>query len=84
MWGKCRACEAKEREIEHLLALLNEANERADRANARMAETVAPGVVARTTPRPILPPREPEPERELISFPGYEREFAPPNPRVVE
>lgn len=84
MWLRCRACEAKDREIDHLLALLNEANERADKANARVAEVVAPGVVARALPRPVLPPREPQPSRDLISFPGYERELAPEPPRVVE
>lgn len=73
----CRACKAKDEEIHHLLALLHEANERAEKATARLTEAAAPGVNARIAP-PVRRQMTAPPARPVVGgFPGYERELGP-------
>lgn len=71
MWGRCRSCEAKDKEIEHLLALLKEANAQTEKAQARLADIASPGVAQRLEPRPVRPPREVPVAAPTVQFPGY-------------
>lgn len=83
MWGRCRACEAKDKEIEHLLALLGEANARSEKAQARVSELADPGI-SRRLAVPVAPIRRDNlvPVQPISGFPGYERELAPPKVEV--
>ncbi len=76
-WSRCRACEAKDQEIAHLLAIVAELTERANKADARLAETISPGVVSRAMPRPAMPRPERIIAQRIQGFPGYEPERAP-------
>lgn len=73
VWGKCRACEAKDKEIEHLLALLEKANASQEKANARLAEIQSPGVNGRLEPRPTRP-IERSRKPMVVPLPGYAAE----------
>lgn len=71
LWTRaCKACEAKDREIEHLLALLERANGATEKANARLAEVQSPGVNSRLEPHDPRPPRPPR-AKPVLGFPGY-------------
>lgn len=83
LWFGCKACRAKDEEIHHLLALLNEANDRNEKAQARLGELVSPGVTARLTPRapvPLVPRRA----ASSATFPGYAQDPAPAVEVVAE
>lgn len=76
----CRGCEARDREILHLLALLEEGRKQLDKVLSVQAEIVAPGASARAIPKPVTaaaraaalaPPRPPR--VRAPNFPGYER-----------
>lgn len=76
----CRGCEARDREIIHLLALLEEGRKQLDKVLAVQAEIVAPGSSVRAIPKPLtaaaraaaLAPKTP-PRPRPANFPGYER-----------
>lgn len=79
MWGRCRACDAKDKEIEHLLALLGEANTRSEKAQARVSELADPGISRRLNPVAVVRrDLAPIQAAQIQGFPGYERELKPP------
>jgi hypothetical protein len=86
MFGKCRGCQAKDEEIRHLLALLTQAQDAANRAQGRLAEIASPGaerrmVVALSRPKREAPER-PSPPKRLATFPGYPPESQQPPPPI--
>jgi hypothetical protein len=75
----CRACEAKESEIAHLLVELTQVHKHLENAQARLCELTVPGSNQRAVPPPrVLKPaivaemRGKRPEAPE-NFPGYER-----------
>lgn len=78
MWGNrvCKVCEAKDREVEHLLAILERTQGQLEKAQARLAEIQAPGVTGRLEPRPVRPLVKP-PSAPVAAFPGYAPERQP-------
>ncbi len=86
-WTRCRACEARDQEIAHLLAIVAELSERANKADARLAEVISPGVVGRANPvvgRPLMPRPERLVPQRISGFPGYEPERSPATVEVSE
>jgi hypothetical protein len=80
---KCRGCEARDREIIHLLSLLEEARKSYDKLITIQAEMVSPGASGRAIPRPKTPAMraaelkplvKPTTRTAKVGFPGYERE----------
>lgn len=74
---KCRGCEARDREIIHLLAQLEETRKQTDKLLALQAEIVSPGSSHRAVPRPLTPAARaaavaPPPRKPVMNFPGYE------------
>lgn len=84
MWGRCRSCEAKDREIEHLLALADRLTVQTEKAQARLAELAQPGLTQRIEPRAprALVPVAAATGRPAIQFPGYEGGQLPPGAKV--
>jgi len=72
LWGKCRTCDAKDKEIEHLLALLDRSSANLEKAQARLSEIVDPGLTQRLVPRLPPAPRTQPLRDNAPQFPGYE------------
>ncbi len=86
-WGRCKGCEARSEEIAHLLAIVAELSERANKADARLAEVISPGVVNRASPplpRPMLQRPERPVRQRITGFPGYEPELEPATVEATE
>lgn len=77
---KCRGCEARDKEIQHLLAELNAQREHTSRIARQLCEVMSPGSSQRSiaTPKPPAPKPAPAAPLQRPTFPGYER------PRDVE
>jgi|GEM_PF-4524644 len=84
---KCRACEAKEKEIDHLRAIIAELQKQLEKATARVMELAQPGIERRMqTPPPEMPrPEQGDSWRYMDNprylMPGEERR--PLQPRTV-
>jgi len=84
MWGsKCRGCEAKDKEILHLIAQLDRLHAHLESSQARIAETVAPGIERRIAQK-VPSARVNTPRAFIPSFPGYSREVARPTVAISE
>lgn len=84
MWGsKCRGCEAKDKEILHLIAQLDRLHVHLEASQARVAESVSPGVEHRIAKK-TQPLRANVPRAFVPSFPGYSRELARPTVVIAE
>jgi hypothetical protein len=77
-FGRCKACDAKDSEIGHLLGQLEKLNAMLERSQSRLIETAAPGAAARVAwaesrerergVSAAVPAKPAEPEE---NFPGY-------------
>lgn len=76
----CRACQAKDEEIKHLLAQLDRLQELLDRQTKQLCELVQPGTAYRIEkaargPRPVEPKADAAVRgQQPVYFPGYERD----------
>ncbi len=75
----CRGCEARDREIQHLLAELNAQREQTTKVAAQLCEIASPGSTRRAVPPPLIPATTAKvqaagvPKKSAYNFPGYER-----------
>lgn len=85
MFGtRCRACEARDNEITHLIGQLNRLNEILEKSQASLAELAGPGVMRRIQAPAQKLVEHSQNHRELEdAFPGYRR-YAKPDPIVVD
>ncbi len=76
----CRGCEARDKEIGHLLAQLNAQRDHTTKLAAQLCEIASPGSTRRADPPPPKPATVVETkekarakDEDRYAFPGYER-----------
>lgn len=79
---RCRGCEARDKEIQHLLAELTAQRNHTESVARQLCEIVSPGSAQRSQTKPPTKPAQvirPPAQIPRPTFPGYERGSDPPH-----